>query len=152
MPRPLSTTLHTAIGQEGDLGAGGEAGHRLIDGVVDDLPNQVMEAPRPGRSDVHAGPFAHRFEALEDRDVACVVGHISDSAQSLLHGELGEKFRANRGAPNAAFRATDFMFVIIAEPVTDLAIPGASEGAKTSIFIRFFRGSANRIRARSGLE
>ena len=46
------------------------AGERLVDGVVDDLVDQVMEAARAGRADVHARPLAHRVEAPEDRDLA----------------------------------------------------------------------------------
>ena len=53
---PVVDDPDAAIGQEGDLGAGGEAGHGLVDGVVDYLPNQVVEPTRAGRSDVHAGP------------------------------------------------------------------------------------------------
>ena len=124
---PVVDDPDAAVGQESDLGAGGETGHRLIDGVVDYLPNEVMETTRPGRSDVHAGPFAHGLEALEDRDVACVVGRVSDSAQSLLHGEIRGRILGPShgiGAPYGTFQATDFMCVIIAEPVTDLAIPG----------------------------
>ena len=46
MPRPLSTTRHGAVGQERDVDAGGVAGHGLVDGVVDDLPDEVVEARR----------------------------------------------------------------------------------------------------------
>ena len=45
-----------------------EAGHRLVDRVVDDLPHQVVEAAFVGRADVHAGAAANGFEALEDLD------------------------------------------------------------------------------------
>ena len=65
----------TAIGEQGDDDAVGEAGHRLVDGVVDDLPDEVMEAGQAGRADVHARALAHRVEALEDLDVlGAVVG------------------------------------------------------------------------------
>ena len=58
-----------AVGQEGHVDAGAHAGHRLVDGVVDDLPHQVVQPARAGRPDVHAGPLAHRVEALEYLDV-----------------------------------------------------------------------------------
>ena len=45
-----------------------EAGHRLVDRVVDDLPHQVVETALVGRADVHAGAAANGFEALEDLD------------------------------------------------------------------------------------
>ena len=49
------------------------AGKRLVDRVVDDLVDQVVQAAHTGRADVHAGPLAHGFEALEDGDVLGVV-------------------------------------------------------------------------------
>ena len=57
-----------AVGQQGDLDRGGVAGHRLVDGVVDDLPDQVVQAALAGGADVHAGPLADRLEPLEDGD------------------------------------------------------------------------------------
>ena len=46
------------------------AGQRLVDGVVDDLADQVVQAALAGGADVHARALAHRLEALEhlDRD------------------------------------------------------------------------------------
>ena len=52
------------------------AGERLVDGVVDDLVDEVMETPRTGRADVHAGTFADRFQSLEDGDVGGAVGGV----------------------------------------------------------------------------
>jgi hypothetical protein len=54
-----------AVGQERDLDARAVARHRLVHGVVDDLPNEVVQARRAGASDVHAGPFADWLEAFE---------------------------------------------------------------------------------------
>ena len=45
------------------------AGQGLVDGVVDDLVDQVVQAARVGVADVHAGPLAHGFQALEDLDL-----------------------------------------------------------------------------------
>ena len=50
------------------------AGERLVDGVVDHLVDEVVEAARAGRADVHAGSLADRLEALEDGDVLGAVG------------------------------------------------------------------------------
>ena len=47
----------------------GVAVDHLVDRVVDDLPEQVVVAARVDAADVHAGPLAHRLEALEDLDV-----------------------------------------------------------------------------------
>jgi hypothetical protein len=47
------------VGQQGDADAGTETGHRLVDRVVDDLPDQVVETSQTGGADVHAGAFAN---------------------------------------------------------------------------------------------
>ena len=49
------------------------AGERLVDRVVDDLPDQVVQAALAGGPDVHAGSLADRLEALEDLDGGGVV-------------------------------------------------------------------------------
>jgi hypothetical protein len=46
----------------------GVAGHRLVERVVDDLPDEVVEAADVGRADVHPGPSPDRLQALEDLD------------------------------------------------------------------------------------
>ena len=65
---------------EGDLDAVAVAGHRLVDAVVDHLVDEVVEAPRPGRADVHAWALANRFETLEDGDVLRVVTRLGARA------------------------------------------------------------------------
>ena len=45
----------------------------LVDAVVDDLPEQVMEARRVGAADVHAGPLSYRLQALQDLDAVRIV-------------------------------------------------------------------------------
>ena len=62
-----------AVGEQRDDDAVGEAGHRLVDGVVDDLPDEVVQAGQTGRTDVHARALAHRIEALEHLDVLGAV-------------------------------------------------------------------------------
>ena len=63
-----------AVGADGHVDAVGVAGQRLVDGVVDDLPDQVVQAALTGRPDVHAGALADRFQSLEDLDRRGVVG------------------------------------------------------------------------------
>ena len=46
----------------------------LVDGVVDDLPDQVVQATRGGRPDVHAGAQPDRFEPLEDPEIIGCIG------------------------------------------------------------------------------
>src|SRR5690606_32711701 len=50
-----------AVLEDGDVDPVGVPGHRLIDGVVDDLPDQVVQSALPGRADVHPRPLADRF-------------------------------------------------------------------------------------------
>ena len=53
----------------GDVDPGGVAGKGLIDGVVDDLIDEVMEALVAGRTDIHGGPLAYGGEAFKNSDV-----------------------------------------------------------------------------------
>ena len=81
-----------AVGQQRDADARAEAGHRLVDGVVDDLPDEVVQAGQAGRADVHARPLAHRIETLEDLDVlGAVVARRARRAGGVVsrHGGLG---------------------------------------------------------------
>jgi hypothetical protein len=61
---------------KGDLDPVGRAGQRLVDPVVDDLPQAVHEAARVGGPDVHPRPLADRLQALEDQEVGGVVGGV----------------------------------------------------------------------------
>jgi hypothetical protein len=53
---------------DGDVDLVGVAGHRLVDRVVDDFPDEVVQPAGIRRADVHARPSANGFEALEDLD------------------------------------------------------------------------------------
>ena len=69
MPRPLSVTVHRAVGVERHGDAVGMAGQRLVDGVVDHLVDHVVQAGAViGVADIHARALAHRVEALENLD------------------------------------------------------------------------------------
>ena len=65
--------LAAAVGQQGDPHPGAEARHGLVDGVVDDLPDQVVQPREPGGPDVHAGTLSDGIEALENLDVLGAV-------------------------------------------------------------------------------
>jgi hypothetical protein len=64
------------VRMDDDLYLIGLAGERLVDGVVDDLVDQVVEAAGAGRADVHAGALADGLEALQDGDVLGGVGAV----------------------------------------------------------------------------
>ena len=65
---------HAAVGAQRHVDAVGVAGEGLVHRVVDDLPDEVVQAALTGRADVHAGPLAHGVEAFEDLDRLGVVG------------------------------------------------------------------------------
>src|SRR5207248_3134324 len=73
------------------------AGHRLVDGVVDDLGDEVMEAAKAGRADVHPGPEPDRLESFEDGDVLCGVGSFSHEKSPAIQAFAGYRkcIRAN---------------------------------------------------------
>ena len=63
------------------------ARERLVDRVVDNLIDQVVQAARPRRPDIHAGPLAYRLQPLEHLDlrgvVICFLGR--DSRRVVVH-------------------------------------------------------------------
>ena len=58
-----------AMGAELQLDPAGKAGDRLVHRIVERLGGEMMQGPLVGAADIHAGPAAHRFQALEDFDV-----------------------------------------------------------------------------------
>ena len=65
------------VHRDGYLGA--EAGHGLVDGVVHDLPYEVVQTAGGRRADVHARALADGLEALEDLDLSAIVFGILGS-------------------------------------------------------------------------
>ncbi len=72
---PVVVYLDAAVAVERDDDPGGVARQGLVDGVVDHLIDQVVEARRGGRADVHARTPPHMLPAFEDLDL---LGGISD--------------------------------------------------------------------------
>src|SRR5699024_1150468 len=72
-PAPELGVLDSYVGSQRDLDVVAVRGHRLIDGVVDDLRHEVVETAFRGRTDVQAGSFPDGLEALEYRDVAGII-------------------------------------------------------------------------------
>ncbi len=75
-----------AIGEQRHIDPARMPREGLVDGVVHDLVDEVVEARRTGRADVHAGPFTHRLQALENRDVLGRVRHASVLRSAPLIG------------------------------------------------------------------
>ena len=68
--------LAAAVAVEGDLDPVSGAGQRLVDRVIDHLVDQVVEASRACRSDVHARTPPHVLPAFEDLDLFSGVGRL----------------------------------------------------------------------------
>lgn len=69
--------LDRAVVVQDDLDVVAVASQRLVDGVVDDLPQAVHQTAAVGGSDVHARALAYGLEALEDEEVPRgVVGTV----------------------------------------------------------------------------
>ncbi len=61
----------------------------FVDGVVDHLIDEVMEAAETGRTDVHPGPEPDRLEAFQDRDVLSGVVCFSHEKSPANAGFAG---------------------------------------------------------------
>ena len=112
-----------AVGEQRHLDARAVTGHGLVDGVVDDLVDQVVQAGGAGGSDVHAGAFADRLEALEHRDVLGAVRHARD----LTHcsADRRGKRALDRGG-NREIRRSEHsksVFVSVPDGTSRLAAP-----------------------------
>ena len=64
---------HGIIDVQRDVDLIAVAGQRFVDRIVDDLVDQVMEARRTGRTNVHRRPFADSLQPLEDFDLVRAV-------------------------------------------------------------------------------
>ena len=63
-----------SVGQQRDVDLGAVSGHGLVDRVVDDLPDEVVQARRAGRPDIHPRSLPNRLETLQNSDVLSVIG------------------------------------------------------------------------------
>ena len=78
-----------AVGAEFDFDEGGVSRQGLVHGIVDDFGEQMMQRLFVGAPDIHAGPAAHRLEALEHLDVGGGVAGL---------GAQGARCDLERGA------------------------------------------------------
>src|SRR5918995_1655565 len=67
-------------------------GHRLVYGVVDDLPDEMVKTPGPRRAYVHTRAPLDGFEAFEDLDRTCIVSAL---------GILGHGISRQRTGPSS---------------------------------------------------
>ena len=67
-----------------------EAGQRLVDGVIDDLIDQMVESAGTGRTDVHAGTHPDRFETFEDLDLLGTIVFLDDGVHFFHVIELAD--------------------------------------------------------------
>ena len=73
----------------------GVAGQGLVDGVVDDLVDEVMQAHLAGRADVHGGTQAHGLKAFENLDVfASVAVVVAVNGGVQLRTSVAIEFRS----------------------------------------------------------
>ena len=56
-----------------DVDVVGMAVEVFVDGVIDDFPNEMMQALLFGVADIHGRPFADRFEAFENLNLFDIV-------------------------------------------------------------------------------
>ena len=78
--------LDRAVGVDRHVDPGGQVGHRLVDAVVDDLPDELVQAARVGRADVHAGALADGLQAFEHLDIGSGVVRFRPGASRLARG------------------------------------------------------------------
>ena len=76
----------------------GVAVHRLVDGVVEDLPDEMMQAGGADAADIHAGTLADGLEPFENGDVFCCVSRCHSDVERSPRWIVA---RAS-GAPGAA--------------------------------------------------
>ncbi len=65
---------HALVGVHDHLDLGAVTGQCFVDGVVDHLEHHVVQTGAVfGVADIHAGPFAHGIQALENGDAGGIV-------------------------------------------------------------------------------
>ena len=75
--RDASTVIddgQRSVGMERDVNIPAEAGHRLVDRVVDDLVDQVVQTPRRRVADVHARALPNCLDAFKNPDIRPGIG------------------------------------------------------------------------------
>ena len=93
--------LDRAVRAQIDLDPGAVAAQRLVDGVVDDLPQAVDQPPGVGGPDVHARPLADRLQTLQYQEVPGGIGVRLELAVAAGVQGLGHRSRLPAGRRHA---------------------------------------------------
>lgn len=78
---PVVDDPQPTVREDGDGEAITVARHRFVDGVVDQLPDQLVQPTFAGGADVHPGPLTDGVQTFENRDrlgavLALLVRHV----------------------------------------------------------------------------
>ena len=95
----------TSVGEQGDVYAVTETGHRFVDRVVDNLPDEVVQPRGPRRPDEHARPLSDRLEALEHSHVPGRVPSVQSTHLLLLPPWSSSASTSCPGRPGRGFAA-----------------------------------------------
>ena len=86
--------LDATVLEDPDVDLRRVSGHRLVDGVVDDLPDEVVQTSLAGGADIHARAFADRLQTFEHGDrggAVLLLFRALRSGRSLLSGRHGRQ-------------------------------------------------------------
>ena len=111
---PIVGNAAAAVGQDRDVDAVGLTRHGLVDGVVDDLPHEVVQPGGAGGTDVHAGAPADGLEPLQHGHVlgpvgsGCLLRHGApfECSRSRCHASCRDRRAAGRRAQHDASDST----------------------------------------------
>ena len=70
---PVVDDRDGVVGVDRHLNLGAKTGHGLVDGVVNDLPHQVMKTAGARRANVHARALTNGLETFENLNLAAIV-------------------------------------------------------------------------------
>ena len=89
---PIINDGDTAITIQRDRNGRGETRLRFVHRIINDLKGHVMQARAIiSVADIHARPFAHRFQPAQDGDGSAVIG-FSFGARLIAHAGYGLLF------------------------------------------------------------
>ena len=88
-PAPVVDHLDLPVGVNRDVHARRDAGHRLVDAVVHELPDELMEAAGVRGPDVHARALTDGLEALQHLDVGGRVSRLGLASARFARGLHG---------------------------------------------------------------